>query len=97
MLHESILASRDSLYLETGLEPLVSRRITAKLVTMNKVNNNEVPQYLKEKIPSKVNMSSYNLRNGDNYTISKCKLELYKKSFVSDSISKWNSLSIEVR
>jgi hypothetical protein len=48
-----ILASRDSLYLETGLEPLVSRRMTAKLVTMYNVCNNEVPQYLEETIPSK--------------------------------------------
>ena len=93
-----ILASRDSLYLETGLEPLVSRRKTAKLVTMYKIHNNEVPQYLKETIPSKVNnKSSYNLRNGDNYNIPKCRLELYKKSFVPDSISKWNSLSTELR
>jgi hypothetical protein len=53
-------------------------------------------QYLKEKIPNKGNnISSYNLRNGDNYIISKCRLELYKKSFVPYSISKWNSLSIE--
>ena len=93
-----ILASRDSLYLETGLEPLNSRRTTAKLVTMYKIHNNEVPQYLKETIPSKVNsISSYDLRNGNNYIIPKCRLDLYKKSFVPDSISKWNSLSIESR
>jgi hypothetical protein len=41
---------------------------TAKLVTMYKIHNDEVPQYLKETIPRKVkNTSSYNLRNGDNY------------------------------
>jgi hypothetical protein len=73
-----ILASRNSLYLETGLEPLTSRRTAAKLVTMYEIHNNEVSQYLKETIPSKVNnISSYNLRNGDNYIILKCRLELY--------------------
>jgi hypothetical protein len=92
-----ILASRNSLYLEIGLAPLISRRTTAKLVTMYKIHNNEVPQYLKEIIPSRVNkISSYNLRNGDNYINPKCKLKLYKNLFVPDSISKWNSPSIEL-
>lgn len=83
-----ILPSRDSLYLETGLEPLLSRRSTAKLVTMYKVYNNEVSQYLKEAMHSKVNnMSVYNLRNGDNYTLPKYLLilEVYKKSFIIDA------------
>lgn len=83
-----ILPSRDSLYLETGLEPLLSRRSTAKLVTMYKVYNNEVSQYLKEAMYRKVNnMSVYNLRNGDNYTLPKYLfiLEVYKKSFIIDA------------
>jgi hypothetical protein len=49
-------------------------------------------------IPSKVNnISSYNLLNEDNYIIPKCRHEIYKRSFVPDSISKWNSLGIESR
>lgn len=60
-----ILASRDCLYLETGSEPLSSRRPIAKLDTMHKVYNSKVQQYLKEAIPSKMNnMSTYNFRNG---------------------------------
>lgn len=60
-----ILASRDCLYLETGSEPLSSRRSIAKLDTMHKVYNSKVQQYLKEAIPSKMNnMSTYNFRNG---------------------------------
>jgi hypothetical protein len=83
-------------YLETGLEPLISRRTTAKLVTVYKIHNNEVLQNFNKTIRRKVNnISSYNLRNGDNHIIPKCRLELYKKSFVPDSILKWNSLSIE--
>ena len=86
------------MYLETGLDPLSYRRASAKLVTMFKIHNNQVPQYLDETIPCKTNnFSSYNLRNGDNYIIPKCRLELYKKSFVPDAISKWNSLNIESR
>lgn len=83
-----ILASRDSLQLETGLEPLLSRRSTAKLVTMYKVYTNEVSQQLKEAMHSKVNnMSVYNLRNGDNYTLPKYLLilEVYKQSFIIDA------------
>jgi hypothetical protein len=54
----------------------MSRGTIAKLVTMQRVHNEEVPLYMKETIPSKVvNMSSYNLRNGDNYTIPKRRLK----------------------
>lgn len=42
-----ILAYRDSLYLETCLEPLSSKRANARLTTMYKINKNEVPQFLK--------------------------------------------------
>lgn len=60
-----ILASRDCLYLETGSEPLSSRRSIAKLDTMYKVYNSNVQQYLKEAIPSKINnMSTNNFRYG---------------------------------
>ena len=44
-----ILASRESLYFETGWEQLCERR-KAKLTTMYKMHTNIVPQYLSDTI-----------------------------------------------
>ena len=55
----------------------------AKLNTMYKVHNNLVPDYLKHIFPStRSKESKYNTRNREDYTIPKCRLELYRKSFV---------------
>lgn len=93
-----ILSSRESLYLETGWTPLSERRKLTKLSTMYKIHNNLVPDYLKEIFPSiRTLESNYNTRNREDYTIPKCRLEIFKKSFVPDTINKWNSLSLLIR
>lgn len=93
-----ILFSIESLYLETGWTPLSERRKLAKLSTMYKIHNNLVPEYLKNIFPSTRSLeSNYNTRNREDYTIPKCRLELFKKSFVPDTINKWNSLSLITR
>ena len=72
-----IISSRESLYLETGWEPLSNRRETSKLTTMFKVHNNFAPAYVKDTFPSKRGtISNYNTRNTDDYTIPKCRLEV---------------------
>ena len=92
------LSSRESIYLETGWEPLSERRRVAKLNTMYKVHINLVPDYHKHSFPStRRRESKYNTRNREDYTIPKCRLELYRKSFVPDTIKKWNSLNVSVR
>jgi hypothetical protein len=48
-----IISSRESLYLETGWEPLSNRRETSKLTTMFKVHNNFAPTYVKDIFTSK--------------------------------------------
>ena len=49
-------------------------------------------------IPDKhENKSRYNTRNKHNYFIPRCRLELFKKSFVPDSIRLWNLLKAEAR
>lgn len=59
---------------------------------MYKVHNN-VSQYLKEAMHCKVNnMSTHNIRNRENYTLPEYRLEVYKKSFIQDAVSKWNLL-----
>ena len=93
-----IIASRDALYLETGWEPLADRRKVAKLNTMYKVHHNLVPDYLKSIFPAtRRNESKYDTRNREDYTIPRCRLEIFKKSFVPDTINQWNSLSITTR
>lgn len=65
---------------------------------MYKIHNNLVPDYLKEIFPSiRTLESNYNTRNREDYTIPKCRLEIFKKSFVPDTINKWNSLSLLIR
>ena len=65
---------------------------------MYKVHNNLVPDYLKHIFSStRSRESKYNTRNRNDYTIPKCRLELYRKSFVPDTINKWNSLNVSVK
>lgn len=42
-------------------------------------------------------VSNYTTRNAQNYSIPKCRLELYKSSFVPTVVDKWNTLSTDVR
>jgi hypothetical protein len=57
----TLLASRESLYLETGWEPLNHRRKLTRLKTMYKVDKQLTPNYLQYIFQSK--FSSYNTRN----------------------------------
>ena len=62
-------ASRDSLYYETGWEPLSCRRKSRKLTTFYKMHNKVCPQYLCNCLPPTVSsISDHNLRNNENYT-----------------------------
>ena len=93
-----IFSSRESLYYETGWEPLSSRRHSKKLTVMYKIHNNLVPDYLKQIFPStRGSLSRYNTRNTSDYSIPKCRLQVFKKSFVPDVINHWNLLQIEAR
>ena len=94
----SIITSRTSLYLETRWEPLVNRRDRSKLSTMYKIYNNIVPSYLKKITPAIRNtISHYNTRNSSNYSLPRCRLQVFSKSFFPDTIRKWNALSLHVR
>ena len=92
----SILASKESLYFETGWEPLNERRRKAKLITMYKMHHNTVPQYLCDTIVNFRKNVQYSTRNEENYIIPKCRTEIFKKSFIPDVICKWNALPNEV-
>ena len=65
-----------------------------------KIHNGEAPTYLSTAIPDKrESIPSYNTRNKHigNYFISRCRLELFKKSVVPDSIRLWNLFKAEAR
>jgi hypothetical protein len=48
-------------------------------------------------LPSKRGaISNYNTRNSEDYTIPKCRLEVFNKTFIPDTVRKWNSLSSEL-
>ena len=86
------------MYLETGWQPLSDRRKLSKLTTMHKIHNSCVPKYLSEIIPNtRGNDSAYRTRNNENYTLPKCRLDAFKKSFVPDTIHIWNSVSLDIR
>ena len=82
-----IFTSRESLYTETGWQTLQNRRYIAKMVAMFKIHNGGATSYLNDIIPDKhENISRYNTRNKHNNFIPRCRLKLFKKSFVPDSI-----------
>ena len=92
-----IFASKESLYLETGWDPLRKRRENAKLMTMYKIHSNLVPQYLVDIIDNLKLSSRYSTRHVDDYTPARTKLELYNTSFFPDAIRKWNSLENDTK
>lgn len=95
-----IFASRESLYFETGWETLYSRRKISRLKTMYKIDRNILPSYVNDIFPNKratVSNYMYTTRNAQNYSIPKCRLDLYKSSFVPTVVDEWNALSTDVR
>ena len=55
---------------------------------MYKNHNNSVPDYLKQIFPStRGSLSRYNTRNTSDFSIPKCRLQVFKKYFVPDVIN----------
>ena len=74
------LSSLESLYFETGWEPLHSRRRRRKLNMFYKIRNNNANSYLCDcLLPFERNENAYNLRNQTYYT----RLQLYRNSVFS--------------
>ena len=91
-------ASRDSLYYETGWEPLSCRRKSRKLTTFYKMHNKVCPQYLCNCLPPTVSsISDHNLRNNENYTTPRSRLRMSLTSFIPSTVSIWNNLDLNVR
>ena len=65
---------------------------------MYKIDRHLLPDYISNIFPKKrTNISIYNTRNSENYSIPKCRLQLYKCSFIPTVVNEWNALSVETR
>ena len=42
-------------------------------------------------------VSSYNTRNKEDYIFPRCRLQLFRTSFVPDAVKQWNLLKVEVQ
>ena len=88
-----IFARKTSLFYETDWIPLFSGRKIARLKTMYKVDKNIIPSYIRDIFTDKrCNASSYSTRNSQNFSLPKCRLQLYKTSLVPNVIWEWNTL-----
>lgn len=93
-----IFVSRDALYSETGWETLKHRRYIAKMTTLYKIHTGRAPEYLKDIVPNKrEHVSTYNTRNKQDFIVPRCRLELFRNSFVPDATKQWNLLKTDTR
>ena len=93
-----VFASFNSLYLETGWETLSDRRRVRKLTLMFKIVNNDVPSYLLDLLPNRVNETNIcNLRNNTDFAIPFTRLCSYESSFFPSTLKLWNDLDTPIR
>lgn len=86
-------ASRNSIYFETGWEPLEHRINRAILITMYKMHNNLVPTYIQNIVPyTRGSVSRYTTRNSLDYSVPKLRLDHFNKSFIPDTVRRWNTI-----
>ena len=90
--------SHDKLYYETQWSKLEERRYDFKLCFMHKVVHKNAPEYLVELLPNTVGaITSYNLRNKDDFDQFDLHSEKFRKSLLPDCVRKWNSLDKQKR
>lgn len=94
----TISAHRNSLYHESGLEPLATRRKFLRLVQFYKIINNLCPQYLSDLLPAPVQARNrYPVRNANNINSIRCNTESFKSSFYPQTVDDWNNLPENVK
>ena len=77
-------SSRAKLYEQLGWESLSDRRLSRRILLVHKIENNNTPSYLKEKLP-------FHDRNFPNcFRERRCRTDRFKKSFFPNSVSNWN-------
>lgn len=79
---------KESAVFRNRWETLQTRRYIARMTTMFKINMGFVSDYLFDIISSKrENISHCNTRNKDQFNVPKCRLDLFKKSFVPKAVN----------
>ena len=88
-----VRTSHSNNYCETQWSKLEERRFNCKLCFMDKAVHRNAPGYLVELLSSTVNaITSYNLRNKDDFDKFDLHAEKFIKSLLPDCVRKWNSL-----
>ena len=65
---------------------------------MYKIVNNDMPSYLKDLLPNRVNeTNNYNLRNRNDFEIPSFRLCSFESSFFPSTLKLWNELDMEIR
>ena len=77
-------SSRIKLYEELGWESLSDRRLSRRILQVHKIENNNTPSYLKEKLPL------HNRPPKNSFLEYRCRTERFRKSFFPDAIGSWN-------
>ena len=92
------LVEIDKLYKELGWLKLSERRDLHKLFLFFKMNHGLSPLYLSNLLPLHVGeLSSYRLRNADNYVGIHANTRAYAESFLPSTLQAWNNLPEAVR
>ncbi|MCG7881047.1 MAG: hypothetical protein JAY96_05605 [Candidatus Thiodiazotropha endolucinida] len=92
------LVSTQKLYEELGWDKLSDRRRMHKLQMFYKMDHQIAPDYLCNLLPLHIgDVSSYPLRNADNYSLVHSRTALYGSSFLPSTIREWNRLPNEHR
>ncbi len=85
----------DLLYSEVKWPSLENRKETQKVITLGKIIIEKFPSYLVRDLPTYYG-DNRSVRN-NTFAVPKARTDYYKKSFVPDSIDKWNKLPNEIR
>jgi hypothetical protein len=94
----TISTPKEYIYIESGIDPLETRRQQHRLIQFYKIINGSSPDTLQQLLPPRTHeRSRYNTRNQSDFTIYKCNTELYKSSFFPKTVSEWNKLPTPVK
>ena len=92
------LYSIQRLYDETKWETLQRRRNKHKLFELFKMINGQVPPYLQQLIPLRVQqIARYPLRNSQNYSVPPSRTVTYSSLFLPSTLRDWNALDQNIK
>ena len=90
------LVSIHVFYSELRWDTLQQPRNIHKLTLLYKMTHNLTPEYLSSLVPEPIsNISSYNLRNSNNFRAINTRTSQYYQSFLPSTVRSWNDLPVE--